>query len=424
MPFKTTNIGGVLQSQYEQDPRLLMALQGMQQGGSTAPVQSGYEGIARALQGPINAYMAKQLRGEYEDKQADQYGKIADILAPGAFTAAPGPKQATSLPGVGDIDTSTPQISETPNPNRDAIIAAMQSGVVKPDAFSTAIADKLGFGKASEYDPTPRYDQNGNAYLVGKDGTTKPLTGVKARDKMEIAGNGQPYNPYAVQPTQNFSSKDKPFDSATGAPNQAVQDFELSKAKTSRPQMSVNVSADRSFGTQLGENAGKILDASHSAAAGGIQTINTVSQIKDALATGKVTAGPGASAVQFFNQVAGGDPEKVAATRKTIQGLAQLTMAGRSALKGQGQISDYEGKLLAKASSGDIDSMTVGEIATIAEVADRNARISIRLNKSNVDKARKAAPGNQDLVDFYNVDEPPAYAPAPKKSGRFTIEQQ
>jgi hypothetical protein len=31
---------------------------------------------------------------------------------------------------------------------------------------------------------------------------------------------------------------------------------------------------------------------------------------------------------------------------------------------------------------------------------------------SNVEKARKAAPGNQDLVDFYNVDEPPAYAPA------------
>jgi hypothetical protein len=209
----------------------------------------------------------------------------------------------------------------------------------------------------------------------------------------------------------------KPFDPRNGAPQIPYQDYEINKARAGRPQTSVNVSADRSFGTQLGENAGKILDASHAAASGGIQTLNTVAQIKGALATGKVAAGPGASAIQFFNQISGGNPEKVVATRQAIQGLAQLTLAGRAALKGQGQISDYEGKLLAKASSGDIDSMTVKEIEAIANVADRNARISIRLNRQNVDKARKAAPNNQDLVDFYDVSEPPPYAQPVAQAG-------
>lgn len=153
MPFKTTNVGGVLQSQYEQDPRLIMALQGMQQGSSTAPVQSGYEGIARALQGPINAWMAKKLRGEYEDKQAGQYGAIADILAP-PTQSSPVIVDSWGPDRIDGITTPKSPLDATPpalpNPNREAIMAAMSAGVVKPETFSTAIADKLGFGKPKD----------------------------------------------------------------------------------------------------------------------------------------------------------------------------------------------------------------------------------------------------------------------------------
>lgn len=404
----------------------------MEQGMDQSPIQSPFQGLARLAQ----AYVGKQrLDGDMAHQQEGNQA-LADILAPPETRVDNGPTQTAPLapqgpgpaapsmppqglgvqapniaPSVPDLNYSTPQISQQVDP-RNAQIAQLLNGGIGQDTFAKQAMAQLGFGPPEEYGDTPRYDQNGNAFLVGKRGTVKILDGIKSRDKLGRTNNNVLYD--------EFTGDEKGRLPDTDSAAKVEQQKGIRAA--GRPQMSVNVSADRSFGTQLGENAGKILDASHSAAVGGVQTLTTTKQIKDAIATGKVTAGPGASAIQFFNQIAGGDPQKVVETRKTIQGLAQLTMAGRSALKGQGQISDYEGKLLAKASSGDIDSMTAEEIKTVADVADRNARISIRLNRQNVDKARKAAPGNQELVDFYNVDEPPEYVAPGKKSGRFTIE--
>lgn len=243
----------------------------------------------------------------------------------------------------------------------------------------------------------------------------KPKEPIKlgATDRLIDPSNYSELVKAAPNPNQPFNPD--------GTPNKAYQDYELAKARTGRQVTNLSFNTDRSFGSQLGENAAKILDASHSSALGGIQTIQTANQIRAAIDTGNVAAGPGTTAGQFFRQITGNDEKKLVATRETIQGLAKLSLAARGALKGQGQISDYEGRLLQKAASGDIDNMSVPEIRVIANIADRAARLDIQRNLDNVNRARDV-PGSSNVVDFYNVDMPPAYAAPRKKSGRFTIE--
>ena len=148
------------------------------------------------------------------------------------------------------------------------------------------------------------------------------------------------------------------------------------------------------------------MEQSSQAARNAVKTLGIVNQMKQAINSGNVTAGPGTTALQFFGQIAGNDPKKLQATRATIQGLAQLTFNAREKLKGSGSISDTETRLLEKAASGDIDSLSVPEISTIIDVAERAAKIEIKINNENVQRARNI-PGSGDIVNFYYVSEPP-----------------
>ena len=101
------------------------------------------------------------------------------------------------------------------------------------------------------------------------------------------------------------------------------------------------------------------------------------------------------------------DTEILANTRGTIQGLAQFTLSGRSALKGQGQISDFEGKLLEKAASGNIEDMTLPEIKVISDTAKRVAKVQAGTHKRNMSVMR-SKPELQGVADFYDVPDLPA----------------
>jgi hypothetical protein len=316
----------------------------------------------------------------------------------------------------------------------DPVGAAMKSGNAE---FAKQISQQQSAQRQQKMDQakqtwqlaqwadTPEKWSQGQAYLKQNFGIDTGNTGFDQRDNIiglgnrlfsapeKISKNDRIVNPVTGETVIGAAPEpvdyNKPF-LPDGTANSAYQDYSLRKAATGRPQTNVSVSGDKSFATQIGSDAVKQLSASKAAADGAVQTINTAGRIRAALDSGQVTAGPGASAIQFFNQIAGGDPQKVVATRQTIQGLAQLTLSARSALKGQGQISDFEGKLLAKAASGDIDSMTVPEIRTITDVAESAARSAIQRNSQNVAKARKQ-PGVDNLVDFYDVAMPAPYQP-------------
>jgi hypothetical protein len=108
-----------------------------------------------------------------------------------------------------------------------------------------------------------------------------------------------------------------------------------------------------------------------------------------------VFTGPGATFRLFGAQVGqtlgvGGTDtaESIKNTRAAIQGLAQATVSARGQLKGQGQVSDFEGKLLEKASSGNVDDMTANEIKQIAEVNKRLAKQLVEQHNNVIGKLK------------------------------------
>jgi len=66
-----------------QDPQYQMAMRAYQQGSQTTPVQSGGEGLARALQGVAGGYFAGQAQGRMRDREKAYSQTLADALAAG-----------------------------------------------------------------------------------------------------------------------------------------------------------------------------------------------------------------------------------------------------------------------------------------------------------------------------------------------------
>lgn len=184
---------------------------------------------------------------------------------------------------------------------------------------------------------------------------------------------------------------------------------------------------DQKTGEGLAKEIGPMMMASRDAASGAIETIDSVDRIKTAIDTGAVTLGPGATVRNTINQVAqllgvGGKnaQEQLVNTREVIRGLAQFSLSARKALKGQGQISDFEGRLLLKAEAGEIGDMTLPELKRFVDVTERLARRQYDLHQQNLSKMRQ----HKDLADmavFYDVPKiaPPGKVNTQEGSGEW-----
>jgi hypothetical protein len=199
--------------------------------------------------------------------------------------------------------------------------------------------------------------------------------------------------------------------------NSAYQDFALKRAAAGKSDVSVKV--DQKTGESLAKPIGEIVQGTQAGALGAIDTLDTVNRIRSAMTSANL--GPTATLRQGIDRIAstlgiGGatTDERLANTQSVVKGLAELTLSGRKALKGQGQVSDYEGKLLERAVSGDIE-LTAPEISTILDVADRVARKQYGLHEANIKRLRDN-PGYSDLAPFYEVP-PLPQAAQPKATG-------
>jgi hypothetical protein len=185
------------------------------------------------------------------------------------------------------------------------------------------------------------------------------------------------------------------------------QDYQLEQKKAGANNTSLKI--DNQLGGGLATQVGPMITASKSAAEGALQTMDIAKRIDDAANSGKLIAGPmsgGRVKLLQIGEVLGingaSDTEKLSNTRSTIQGLAQFSLAGRSSLKGQGQISDYEGKLLQKATSGDIADLTIPELKVISNTARRVANAQYQAHARNM-KVMRSKPDLQGIADFYDV---------------------
>lgn len=165
----------------------------------------------------------------------------------------------------------------------------------------------------------------------------------------------------------------------------------------------VDVKVETKMGESLGAQIGPMLKASRDKTEGAMKLGAAGQQIIQAIDSGKVIAGPGASWVMRGAQIAemlgvGGkdNSERILNTRHVIRGLAESAVEARKELAGQGQVTENEAKAVEKAMSGNIDELTVDEIKLIAGLNVKAARLRASQHQqmvSNIPESmRSAAP--------------------------------
>jgi len=188
----------------------------------------------------------------------------------------------------------------------------------------------------------------------------------------------------------------------------------------------VNVKLEDSLAKEIGP----MMAESRTGALGAIETLDTVGRARMAIDKGMVNVGPTATIRQKVGQVAqmlgvGGkdNEEQIVNTRNVIRSLGQFSLAARKQLKGQGQVSDFEGKLLIKAESGEIEDMTIPELKSFLAVTDRLARRQYDLHQHNL-KTMKANPKVSEIAPFYEVPEAPTARAQPAPAGTLSMDEQ
>ena len=185
--------------------------------------------------------------------------------------------------------------------------------------------------------------------------------------------------------------------------------------KQSQHPPAASMKVEVKTGESLAKEIGPMMAESRAAALGSLETVDAATRIGQAIEKGQVTLGPLATMrnktaqfMQVLGAIGKDTQEQLVNTRNVIRGLAQFAVAARKALKGQGQVSDWEGKLIQRAESGEIDDFTLPELKDFIAVTERLSRRQYTQHQYNLDKMRS----REDLkgvAPFYEVpDMPPS----------------
>lgn len=281
--------------------------------------------------------------------------------------------------------------------------------------FKASMEKELPFNKIDPKDFTPesvaRFAKSGN------------YGDLQQRDKMELTPGGQAWNPYQATSGQSFPDPNKPFSlGADGSfvPNMPFQSFEIAKHKAGAP--SVMVKNDIKTGESIAGQIGPMVKDSYLAAQGAVQSADAANRVIQAVDSGKLISGTLASARLTASQIAdtmgvGGkdNAERIANTRQAIRGLAELTLNGRKQMRGEGQITESEGKLAERAMSGDI-SMTPAELRQLANASRRAAQFTYDQHQVQL-RNMQQDPNLAGLAKFYGVAPFPGGSQSPSDFG-------
>jgi len=129
------------------------------------------------------------------------------------------------------------------------------------------------------------------------------------------------------------------------------------------------------------ETATESLTKSKNAYEGLLVKDRNVENIRRAIESGNVNLGTFAKGRQAWDRfmstigLGGKDTEeRLANTQQVITSLAKQIIAARGSLKGQGNISEGEQKMLANAESGDINELSPAELQALLQLHDRTMR--------------------------------------------------
>jgi hypothetical protein len=247
------------------------------------------------------------------------------------------------------------------------------------------------------------------------DGTTILRKMTKAQAIQQLGGGAPsqsgsplnltaPTNQIGLNLAAQLDAKGQPFNirvpalGAAGAPAGAPSGFGVSNPVQQEAQKAAATGSVKAITDKL--------ESSFAAAQSSEERMRQVQSIRPILDLPLIT-GPGATGQMFLSQVANkmygvANEESLANTRQLITGLAELSLASRGALKGQGTITEGEGALLVKAKSAP-DSLTVPEYKRLFTLFEKQDKRAIEQHEDIRKRAEKAGIPN---IDFWRVDAP------------------
>lgn len=323
-------------------------------------------------------YGNEKYRVETERKRLEQQ-RQAQIAEAKMFL--PGFVKASGMSGQGFDFDEEGNIVPVEMPNAQPVSANVDWMQGADDEYKSMIASAMQSG-----DPTVRRQAVNEMYRYYRDARK----GTKAGDDLSNLQEGADGRMYGYDKTTN-----------TMVP--VGGDF---KPKEKKPvvDMSGMQIGTKEVAKDLAGPVGQRADASLSMAEGAVETMTNANMVRNALNKGMVIAGPMAGIrmkwAQIKNLAGFGDTAQLEATRNAIQGLASLTLDSRASLKGQGQITEGETKLLERARSGNIEDMTVDEIQTVVDVSQRLATRQWE-NHQNLLGIMKDDPAAQASLRYY-----------------------
>lgn len=196
---------------------------------------------------------------------------------------------------------------------------------------------------------------------------------------------------------KNLTDDIKEFNFATqrGEVPDGMTFTEWLRANKKAGATNLSVSADRGFAGAFGKNAADALQAASDAAVSAQASNSTIADIRDAMKSGSVILGPGATVRQVFaraGQIIGaGTPESAQAlanTKKVEQGLARIELEAANLIKGQGQVTENERKIVQRAAAGQIQDLTPAELEVALRAIERNNNTKIKFHETKAKVVR------------------------------------
>lgn len=178
-----------------------------------------------------------------------------------------------------------------------------------------------------------------------------------------------------------------------------------------------NVNVDAKTIPSIAKEVGGILESSRTKASGAIKMFQNAQMIDQALQSGEIYAGPGATLRQAMAQIGSmlgfGGTDKVNRTRQVIRALASSAVEARKELAGQGQVTENEAKAVEKAMSGDINELTIGELRLLSDLNKRAAQLTIQQHQSYLENIPQGAEGLRGFFNVRGADDVMNYQPNP-----------
>ena len=387
------------------------------QGMAVEPAQMGVPTRARTpeeqqaylgqgMRNPLTSAMASALLSKNIENQDFQNilrsaGMGNAPSAPNApMGGAPSGAPTGGMQPTGGAPMVNAPISNAPTNNLNPNILAMSGN---PQAQKLAEFIQKG---QPEYGTTPQVLQKADGTLFER------VYGKKG----EIIDRPLSATPYEKEPELNRSVTlaIKAAGVEPTSPEGKNMYRNLIAKQTSHPQ-GTNVKIENKMGEGIAAQIGPMMKDSVDIATGAVKQVDAAKRVVGAIDSGKIIAGPFAGGRVTLAQmgqalgVGGADAkQQLANTRDVIRGLAEMTLQGRSQMKGQGAITESEGLLAERANSGKIEDLTIPEIKQLALASERAARFAYAEHERKYQEMLKN-PLTASLATYYQG---PAMPPA------------